>query len=109
MRKEFPLHYQLFIEVMSHISIEANSEDTFSLSKKLSNPNTHTKPDMLSTLVRIQANKKVHKPAAKKVFEAYVEKWGDTPLGDDVDAADVGDAEDPGSDASDAENVRDES
>ncbi|KAL3920032.1 MAG: hypothetical protein SGPRY_005406 [Prymnesium sp.] len=37
-RKEFKLHFLLFIEVMSHIPIEVNREDTFSLSKKLSNP-----------------------------------------------------------------------
>lgn len=46
-RNEFPLHYLLFQEVMSHIPMEANSEDTHSLSKKLSNTNSHTDPDSL--------------------------------------------------------------
>ncbi|KAL3903311.1 MAG: hypothetical protein SGPRY_011729, partial [Prymnesium sp.] len=49
-RKEFKLHHLLFIEVMSHIPIEANSEDTFSLSKKLSNPNSDTGSDFIGTL-----------------------------------------------------------
>lgn len=84
--RDFPLHYSLFIQVMSHISIEANSENTFSLSGKLSNPNTKTAPDFLGTLVRVQANKTVYKPTWKQIFTAYEDKWGTPNMGEDVDA-----------------------
>lgn len=101
-RQEFPLHYQLFIEAMSHIAIEANSEDTFSLAGKLSNPNTKTGTNFLSTLVRVQANKKVLKPSWENIYRAYEDTWGGTALGEDVEMLASGDSDGNDSESSDA-------
>ena len=43
LRDEFPLHTALFQQVSAHLAHEGNAEDTFSLSGRLSNDNTHTR------------------------------------------------------------------
>ena len=72
-------------QVSSHLAHEANAEDTFSLSGKLSNPNTHTQPGFLATLVRTNKNRAVYDPTHKEVLAAYKREYGKLPsLGDDV-------------------------
>ncbi|KAL3913860.1 MAG: hypothetical protein SGPRY_007830 [Prymnesium sp.] len=100
-RKEFKLHFLWFIEVMAHFPIEANSEDTFCLSEKLCNPNSETGSDILGTLVRIHANKKIYSPPIKDIQIAYAKKRGTAALEDDDDALEKdADPEDAGSDES---------
>ena len=100
-REEVPLHYLLFKQVNSHLGNEANAEDTFSLSGKLSNPNTKTGPGYLASLVRINKNRACLDPVSKVVLTAYKLKFRKLPtMGDDVtddegsDAGDGGDEED---------------
>ena len=101
LRDEFPLHYQLFRRMNSHISSEANAESTFSLSGKLSNNNRQTDSDNLSCLVRIESNRKNYTPSSDEVFKAYKSKFGNTTLGDDVEDL-SSDASDSDSDSSDS-------
>ena len=85
LRIEFPLHYTVFKQTASHRPHEGNAEDTFSLSGRLSNRNTHTNPSFLSTLVRINKNKKSKKPNEKECLTAYKLKHTTLPtLGEDV-------------------------
>ena len=63
---------------------EGNSENTFSLSGKLSNPNTHTGPDFLSRLVRMNKNKVAHKPTTKRLRALYRSRYGHSEDGEEV-------------------------
>ena len=84
-RKELPLHALLFKQVSSHLAHEGNAEETFSLSGKLSNDNTHTQPGFLATLVRINKNRSRCDPSAPAILKGYKAKYGKLPeLGEDV-------------------------
>ena len=84
-RKELPLHALLFKQVSSHLAHEGNAEETFSLSGKLSNDNTHTQPGFLATLVRINKNRNRCDPSAPAILKGYKAKYGKLPeLGEDV-------------------------
>lgn len=84
-REELPLHHLLFKQVSSHLGHEANAEDTFSLSGKLSNPNTKTGPGFLASMVRVNKNRSAHDPSSKAVLGAYKKKHRKLPtLGEDV-------------------------
>ena len=128
MRSEVPLHYALFkqvrhslpmpcrsplllyvtplpytaVQVSSHLAHEGNAEETFSLSGRLSNDNTHTQPGFLATLVRINKNRRLHNPSWKEIMGLYKRKYHKLPtLGDDVtddeDASQDGDESEEGS------------
>ena len=85
MREELPLQTLLFKQVSPHLAHEGNAEETFSLSGKLSNDNTHTQPGFLATLVRINKNRSRCDPSASDILKGYKKKYGKLPeLGEDV-------------------------
>ena len=111
-REELPLHTLLFKQVSSHLAHEGNAEETFSLSGKLSNDNTHTQPGFLATLVRINKNRSRCDPSASDILKGYKKKYGKLPeLGEDVvpdaeaepEAEDAADADSESSDADSAD------
>ena len=72
-------------QVSSHVAHEGNAEETFSLSGRLSNDNTHTQPGFLATLVRINKNRGLYNPSWNEIMAAYKRKHHKLPtLGDDV-------------------------
>ena len=74
------------------------------LSGKLSNPNTHTGPEFLSKLVRINKNKTVHMPTALRLRSVYASRFASS--GEDIDY-EVGVADDDDDD-DEAESEDDE-
>ena len=85
LKPDFPLHFSVFKQVSSHRPHEGNAETTFSLSGRLSSPNTHTSSSYLSILVRINKNKVSKNPLANEILPAYKRKYHKLPiLGDDV-------------------------
>ena len=80
-----PLHYALAKQVHSHLAHEANAEETFSLSGKLSDPNARGDPGFLERRTRINKNRPVYSPTAAEVLKGYKAKFRKVPaLGDDV-------------------------
>ena len=55
---------------------EANAGSTFSLSGSLSSDNKCSRPDALSTFVRINKNKPTYKPAPDETLKVYRSKFG---------------------------------
>ena len=55
---------------------EVNAESTFSLSGSISSYNKCSRPDALSTFVRINKNKPTCKPSRDETFKAYRSKFG---------------------------------
>ena len=84
---------------------EGNSENTFSLSGKLSNGNTHTEPDHLSRLVRINKNKGVCKPTHELLRRKYRMKFAASPEGEDVQSESDGYSEEDEQSESDEDSV----
>jgi hypothetical protein len=72
-RLKVPLHYFVFREVSAHLCHEGNSEQLFSISKGLADPNTN--PSFLRVMTKICANKKIYKPSHKRVWDRYQEKY----------------------------------
>ena len=100
-REELPLHYTLAKQVHSHLAHEANAEETFSLSGRLSDPNARGDPGFLERRTRINKNRSVHDPSQEAVLKAYKAKYRKLPeLGDDV-TDDEGEEGDDGCDADD--------
>jgi hypothetical protein len=91
--------------VSSHLAHEGNAEETFSLSGRLSNSNTHTLPGFLATLVRINKNRSLCDPSWKEILGGYKRKHRKLPrMGDDVsDDEDDEDADDDAEDDDDAD------
>lgn len=84
-------------QVSAHLGHEADAEDTFSLSGKLSNRNGKTTPGHLCTLTRVHRNSKIFKPLWQDILKAYMREYRKLPrLGDDVDDASDDDASDGG-------------
>ena len=79
LRAEFPLHYALFQQVSSHLASEVNSEEDFSLSGTLSNPNSHTSPQCLSDLTKANRNRPLSDPAPAAVLEKYLKIYRKAP------------------------------
>ena len=63
-REEMPLHYALAKQLHSHLAHEANAEETFSLSGRLSDPNARGDPGFLERRTRINKNWPVYDPPA---------------------------------------------
>ena len=84
-REEMPLHYALAKQLHSHLAHEANAEETFSLSGRLSDPNARGDPGFLERRTRINKNRPVYDPPASVVLKAYKAKYRKLPaLGEDV-------------------------
>jgi len=64
-REEMPLHYALAKQVHSYLAREANAEETFSLSGKLSDPNVRGDPGFLERRTRINKNRSVYTTYSK--------------------------------------------
>ena len=74
---------------------EGNSENTFSLSGTLSNENTHTQPDHLSRMVRINKNKGVCKPTHQVLRKKYHGRYATSyELDDGASESDLEDSSD---------------
>ena len=95
-----PAHFNasaFIVQVAAHLGHEADVEDTFSLSGKLSNRNGCTQPGHLCTLTRVNRNKRIYKPKAADLLAEYMKQYRRLPrLGEDVDPLDA-DAADEGS------------
>ena len=79
------MHYALAKQLHSHLAHEANAEETFSLSGRLSDPNARGDPGFLERRTRINKNRPVYDPPASAVLKAYKAKYRKLPaLGDDV-------------------------
>lgn len=68
-----PLHYCLFRQVSSHLAHEGDTEQLFSISKGLADPNTH--PSFLRILTKISSNKKIYKPSHTRIWDRYQAKF----------------------------------
>jgi hypothetical protein len=75
-REKVPIHFALFKRLAADLPHEANAESTFSLSGSLSNDNKCSRPDALSTFVRINKNKAIFKPTPEATYTAYRSKFG---------------------------------
>ena len=101
-RHTFPLHYIVFKQVSSHLGHEANSEQLFSRSGKLSDDNGKMDPHRLAVWTSIGVNRRVYEPSVQQIMERYFLKFSkggktvhDDDLGlidpdGDVNAADGG-------------------
>ena len=88
---ELPLHHFVFQQMSSHRPHEANCEETFSLSNKLSDDNGKTLPGFLAALVRITKNRTACDPNPTDILKDYVKEYKKLPeLGDDVTDAESG-------------------
>lgn len=69
-RQAFPLHYTVFKQVSSHfMGHEANSEQLFSRSGRLSDDNGKMDPHQLAIWTSIGVNRSVHEPSGKQILE----------------------------------------
>ena len=90
-RKTFPLHYHVFRQVSAHILTEANCEDFFSLTGRLSNENGCTEAAFMSRLARISRNKSGFTPNPAALYKAYLKKFNKVNFGEDVVECDASD------------------
>ena len=89
MKAEFPISHFVFKQTASHLPHEANSEQTFSVAGKLTDPNMS--PDYLGKLASIAINQKVFKPCVPAIQELYYKKYSKYgKLGEDTPVADGG-------------------
>ena len=73
LRAFFPLHYFLFRQTACHIAHEANTEQLFSLSGRLSDPNLN--PLELGILAKISSNGLVYRPPYTAILARYLQKF----------------------------------
>ena len=93
MRQTCPLHYIVFKQVSSHLGHEANSEQLFSQSGKLSDDNGKMDPHRLAVWTSIGVNRSIYEPSTKQIMERYFLKFskgGKTVHDDDLGLVDTG-------------------
>ena len=73
LRIVFPLHFFVFNQTTSHLTVEANVEQVFSRAGQLSEVNLD--PDALADMVSIMVNKHAYKPSLKDIMDKYYEMF----------------------------------
>ena len=74
-RTSFPLHYIVFQQTASHLPHEGNSEQLFSRSGALSDPNGKMDPAILAIWTSIGVNYSTYQPSVKEILERYMLKF----------------------------------
>ncbi len=73
LRVLFPLHFFVFKQTVSHLTVEDNVEQVFSRVGQLSE--VKLDPDALTYMVSIMVNKHTYKPSLQDVKDKYYEMF----------------------------------
>ncbi len=69
----FPLYFFVFIQIVSHLTVEDNVEQVFSRVEQLSEVNLD--PETLADMVSIMVNKHTYKTSLKDIMDKYYEMF----------------------------------